>query len=128
MRIIGTGVDIVETARIEASIERHGTRFLERIFTGNEIAYCGSMKYAARHYAARFAAKEAVSKAFGTGILDWAGWREIEVTRSEEGRPTILLHGGMKETAQKQGIDEVMISLSHADHYSVASAIVVGKS
>ena len=114
MKIIGTGVDIVETARIEASIERHGDRFIERIFTVDEIAYCRSMKHAARHFSVRFAAKEAVSKAFGTGILDWAGWREIEVARSKEGRPSILLHGGMKETAEKMGVEEVMISLSHA--------------
>jgi len=107
-------------------MERHGDSFLNRIFTADEIAYCSSMKHSARHYAARFAAKEAVSKAFGTGILDWASWREIEVLRKEEGKPVILLHGGMKQSAQNQGIEEVMISLSHADHYAVASVVLMG--
>ena len=126
MKIFGTGVDIVETARIEASIQRHGDSFLKRIFTPDEIAYCASMKHSARHYAARFAAKEAVSKAFGTGILDWAGWREIEVARTEAGKPFIILHGAMQQSAVSQGIQEVLLSLSHADHYAVASVVMVG--
>ncbi|MEI8341868.1 MAG: holo-ACP synthase [Verrucomicrobiota bacterium] len=126
MKIIGTGVDIVETVRIEASITRHGDRFLQRIFTAQEIAYCSTMKLSARHYAARFAAKEAVSKAFGTGIGEFAGWLDIEVCRSPEGRPLIELHGAAKELAKRLGIEEVLISLSHADHYAVASAVVVG--
>jgi len=127
MKIFGTGVDIVETARIESSIERHGDRFLQRIFTTAEIAYCSAMKFPARHYAARFAAKEAVSKAFGTGISESMGWLEIEVCRGGDGRPFIVLHGAAKESARKIGVSEVMISLSHADHYAVASAVVIGR-
>ena len=75
MSVLGVGVDIIETERIERSLERFGERFLHRVFTDGEIAYCQSMKYPARHFAARFAAKEAVSKAFGTGIGKAMGWR-----------------------------------------------------
>src|ERR671916_760313 len=79
MSVLGIGVDIVETQRIEHSLERFGERFLHRVFTAGEIAYCRSMKFPARHFAARFAAKEAVSKAFGTGIGKAMGWRDIDV-------------------------------------------------
>ena len=87
LRVLGIGVDIVETARIESSLARFGDRFLARVFTDAEREYCASMPFPARHYAARFAAKEAVSKAFGTGIGAQAGWRDIEVRRKESGEP-----------------------------------------
>ena len=124
--VIGIGVDIVETERIEASIERLGDRFLQRVFTEREIAYCTSMKFSARHYAARFAAKEAVSKAFGTGIGKSMGLLEIEVVRGGEGAPAVVLHGGAKEFAERLGVTRILLSLSHADHYAVASIVIVG--
>lgn len=127
MKVIGIGVDVVETVRIESSIERFGDRFLHRVFLDSEIAYCSAMKYPARHFAARFAAKEAVSKAFGTGIGGQIGWRDIEVCRKESGEPFLVLHGGAKEFAESLDVTSTLISLSHSDHYSVANAIVVGK-
>jgi holo-[acyl-carrier protein] synthase len=125
MTILGIGVDVVETARIESSIQRFGERFLHRVFLDGEIAYCTSMKFPARHYGARFAAKEAVSKAFGTGIGRQMGWRDIEVRRKPSGEPYVVLHGGANELAKKLGAAEVLVSLSHTDHYSVANAVVV---
>lgn len=126
MKIPGIGVDIVETVRIESSIERFGDKFLLRVFTPDEIAYCASMKFPARHYAARFAAKEAVSKAFGTGFGEHMGWHDIEVRRTPGGAPFVVLHGGAKQLAEQRGVREILISLSHADHYSVANAILIG--
>jgi holo-[acyl-carrier protein] synthase len=126
-RVFGIGVDIVETARIQASIERFGDRFLGRVFTEGERAYCDSMPVPARHYAARFAAKEAVSKALGTGIGRQAGWRDIEVTRKDTGQPAILFHGPAAQLAAALNIREILISLSHSDHYSVANAILIAR-
>jgi holo-[acyl-carrier protein] synthase len=126
-RVAGIGVDIVETARILHSIERFGDRFLNRVFTQGERDYCASMPHPARHYGARFAAKEAVSKAFGTGIGSQIGWRDIEVLRKESGEPCILLHGSAAALAASTGALQAMISLSHSDNYSVASAILIAK-
>ncbi len=126
-RVLGIGVDIVETARIQSSIERFGDRFLRRIFTQGERDYCSAMAFPARHYAARFAAKEAVSKAFGTGIGRQIGWRDIEVKRKETGEPYILLHDSAAALAGSLGVVHALISLSHSDHYSVANAIVIAR-
>jgi holo-[acyl-carrier protein] synthase len=126
-RVLGIGVDIVETARIQSSIDRFGDRFLRRIFTQGERDYCSAMPFPARHYGARFAAKEAVSKALGTGIGGKAGWRDIEVKRRETGEPFILLHGSAAEFAGALGILQALISLSHTEHYAVANAILIAR-
>jgi holo-[acyl-carrier protein] synthase len=126
-RVLGIGVDIVETTRIESSIERFGDRFLKRVFTQAERDYCSAMPFPARHYAARFAAKEAVSKAFGTGIGKQVGWRDVEVQRKETGEPFILLHGSAAELAAKLQVVQSLISLSHSDNYSVANAILIAR-
>ena len=93
MKIIGTGIDIVESARLAESIQRHGERFLARVFTEGERQYCAAMKKPETFYAARFAAKEAVSKAFGTGIGAQLGWLDIEVRRKASGEPFVVLSG-----------------------------------
>jgi holo-[acyl-carrier protein] synthase len=126
-RVLGIGVDIVETARIEASVARFGDRFLRRIFTDGERDYCGAMPFSARHYAARFAAKEAISKAFGTGIGAQIGWRDVEVKRRESGEPYIQLHGPAAALATARNVVEALVSLSHSDNYSVANAILIAK-
>ena len=126
-RVLGIGVDIVETARIESSLERFGERFLRRVFTQGERDYCSAMAFPARHYAARFAAKEAVSKAFGTGIGKQVGWRDVEVKRKETGEPFILLHGTAAELGESLHLVQALISLSHSDHYSVANAILIAR-
>jgi holo-[acyl-carrier protein] synthase len=127
MRIIGIGVDVVEIARIAGSIERHGERFLNRVFTEGEQAYCEPMKAPAQFYAARFAAKEAVSKAFGTGIGPTLGWLDIEVRRRGSGEPYVVLHGPGAQLAQERKITEILLSISHSEHYAVANAVAMGE-
>src|ERR1700744_6622367 len=127
MNIIGIGVDIVETARNTSSLDRHGDRFLARVFLDGERAYCGKMATPSQCYAARFAAKEAVSKAFGTGIGAMLGWLDIEVRRKASGEPFVVLHGEGARTAARLGITELRLSLSHSDHYAVAHALALGK-
>src|SRR5215471_2903750 len=90
--ILGVGIDIIEVARIQASHEKFGERFLKRILHPNEIAYCLSHKAPAPHLAARFAAKEAISKAFGTGIGAQLGWQDMEIGRKASGEPFVILH------------------------------------
>ena len=124
MSVLGVGVDIVENARIERSLERFGERFLHRVFTAGEIEYCQSMKYPTRHFAARFAAKEAVSKAFGTGIGKAMGWRDIDVHRQGSGQPFVVLEGGARSVAAERGVSTVWISLSHTDHHAVATIVL----
>jgi holo-[acyl-carrier protein] synthase len=127
VKILGTGVDIVETARIAGSIERHGERFLARVFLEGERVYCAKMAVPERCYAARFAAKEAISKAFGTGIGASLGWLDIEVRRKASGEPFVILHGEGARTASRLGIAGLHLSLSHSDHYAVAHALAMGE-
>jgi holo-[acyl-carrier protein] synthase len=126
LHILGTGVDIVETARVAESLEKFGDRFRNRVFFPDEISYCESMKHPARHYAARFAAKEAISKAFGTGIGKQLGWRDMEIRKHESGEPYVVLHGKAAALAQKRGATAVHISLSHCHEYAAAHAVMVG--
>jgi holo-[acyl-carrier protein] synthase len=127
MTIVGVGMDIVETKRIADSLERFGDRFLQRVFCEGEIAYAKSMKQPQLHLAARFAAKEAVSKAFGTGIGHTMGWRDIEIIREPSGQPRVVLHGKAEAHARERKVREVHISLSHTAEYGAASAVVVGE-
>lgn len=124
MSVIGIGVDLVENARIEHSLERFGERFLHRIFTAGEIEYCQSMKYPARHLAARFAAKEAVSKAFGTGIGRAMGWKDIDVQRKASGEPFLVLTGGALRLGEERALTQAWISLSHTDNHAVATVVL----
>lgn len=118
------GIDLVETARVARAIERQGEAFLRRVFTPAEQAYCGGLAQSAASYAARWAAKEAVAKALGTGIGEAASLVEIEVTRDEAGQPGILLHGSAAATAAAKGVKEVRVSLTHTEHYAAAFAVI----
>ncbi|MFL6584464.1 MAG: holo-ACP synthase [Chthoniobacterales bacterium] len=126
MSVIGIGVDLVEVSRIQHSLDRFGERFLRRVFTEGEVAYCKSMAYPARHFAARFAAKEAVSKAFGTGIGKSMGWHDIDVHRKESGEPFLVLGGGAKQLADERGIGRALITLSHTDNHAMAMIVLEG--
>ena len=126
MSILGIGMDIVETKRIAESLERFGDRFLHRIFLDDEIAYARSMKFPHLHLAARFAAKEAISKAFGTGIGKVIGWRDMEIVREPSGQPRVVLHGRAVEYAKSCGVLEIHVSLSHTAEYGAASAVIAG--
>jgi len=122
--ILGVGIDIIEVARIRSSYERFGERFLNRILLPNEIAYCLSHKVPAPFLAARFAAKEAISKAFGTGIGAQLGWQDMEVGRKESGEPFVILHGGGKKLLEERKARVVLISLSHTQEHAAAVAIL----
>src|SRR5881275_1814827 len=104
MSVLGIGVDLVECARIQHSLDRFGERFLRRDFTDGQIEYSMSMKFPARHLAARFAAKEAVSKAFGTGIGKSMGWRDMDVRKKESGEPFLVLSGGAESLSKDRGV------------------------
>ncbi len=121
--VIGVGTDMIEIARIQRSLERHGDQFLQRVFTPGEIAYCRQKKNAAESFAARFAAKEAGAKALGTGISRGVSWREFEVTRAPGQRPELLLHGRAAEIAAHLGIRRVSLSLTHSREMSLAVVI-----
>jgi len=121
--IIGTGVDLAEVDRIRAAIERHGARFIERIYTSAEIAYVERKANRYERYAARFAAKEAGMKALGTG---WHGvrWRDFEVANLPSGRPTLRFHGAAARIADKLGVKNVAISLTHTATQALAHVIL----
>jgi holo-[acyl-carrier protein] synthase len=122
--IVGTGIDIAEVPRIREAIERHGERFLKRIFTEGEIQYCESKANRVERYAARFAAKEAGMKAIGTGWNHGVRWRDIEVARKPGGRPTLQLHGKAAEFAAKLGATNIALSLTHTAEQAIAQVIL----
>ena len=128
MSVIGIGVDLVECARIERSLERFGDKFLQRVFTKGEVEYSMSMKFPARHLAARFAAKEAVSKAFGTGIGKSMGWRDIDVHKKPSGEPFLVFGGGAEKLAKERGVTNALITLSHSEQHAVACIVLEGPS
>lgn len=128
MRVFGIGIDVVEVERIASAMRRHGTPFLTRLFTAGERDYCESRKTPALHYAARFAAKEAVSKALGTGIGGHAGWLDLEIVHNPAGMPRLCLGGAAASFAKSHGITEIQISLTHARHYAAANAIAIADS
>ena len=113
------GIDIIEIDRVARVAERWGARFLERVYTPGELAYCRGR---ADRLASRFAAKEAVMKALGTGTRG-IGWREIEVVRKSSGAPTVALHGRASRRAAAMGVHSLAISLSHSRSYAVASVV-----
>jgi holo-[acyl-carrier protein] synthase len=124
--VLGTGIDIIEVERIAASYEKFGDRFLQRILRPGEIAYCLSHKSPAPHLAARFAAKEAISKAFGTGIGKSLGWQDMEIGRKPSGEPFVILHNQGQTLLCERGARIVHISLSHTQVYAAAVAILEG--
>src|ERR1044072_9513791 len=124
MSVIGIGVDVIECSRIQRSIDRFGDRFLHRVFTDGEIEYSMSMKFPAHHLAARFAASEAVSKEFGSGIGKAMGWRVIDIQTQPTGEPFLVLSGPAKELATRRGITAALVTLSHTEHHAVASVVL----
>jgi len=122
--IVGTGVDIVETPRIQRALKRHGERFARRLYTPQEIGYCERFKNKAERYAARFAAKEAAFKALGTGWGEGLRWLEVEVTHRSSGKPELVLSGRAQQLARELGVTRSAVSISHADRYVVAQVIL----
>lgn len=121
--IVGLGTDLIEIERVRQSMDRFGQRFLDRIYTPAEIAYCQTKKNAAESFAARFAAKEAAAKALGTGISHGVTWQEIEVVRERSGKPGLKLSGRAAVRAAVIGATSAAVSLTHSR--SVAMAVVL---
>jgi len=119
--LVGTGIDLIEVPRIARSIERFGDRFLRRVFTDEEIAYCRAKATAAESFAARFAAKEAGAKALGTGIQHGVTWKELEVRREPGGRPILHLTGRARAIAGHLGVLRVSLSLTHTATLAMAT-------
>lgn len=122
--IIGTGIDLVEIARIQLAMDRYGDRFLDRVFTAAEQAYCRRKRNSAESLAARFAAKEAGAKALGTGISQGVRWLEIEVVREPSGRPVVTFHGRAAERAARLGVAHAALSITHTTDLAVASVVL----
>ena len=122
--IVGTGIDITEVPRIRQVIERHGERFLKRVFTDGEIRYCESKANRVERYAARFAAKEAGMKAIGTGWNHGVRWRDVEVARQPGARPTLIFHGKAAEFAAQLGVTNIALSLTHTAEQALAQVIL----
>ena len=122
--IVGTGVDLCEVGRIESAIARHGRRFVERVYTEQEIAYAQGKANRSERYAARFAAKEAGMKALGTGWRGGITWRDLEVTNLASGRPALQLHGKAAEIAEKLGVRNVSLSITHTSQQAMAIVIL----
>lgn len=123
MAVIGLGVDLVVCERIARIWRDHGERFLTRVYTPAERAYCLNCKSPAARLAGRFAAKEAILKALGTGWRGGIGWTDMEVLPDGLGRPEVRLTGGCAAEAARLGIARVVVSISHAGEYAVATAI-----
>jgi holo-[acyl-carrier protein] synthase len=121
--IVGTGVDLAEVPRIKASIERYGARFIERIYTPNEIAYVDRKANRFERYAARFAAKEAGMKALGTGWRGGIRWHDFEVINLRSGRPTLQLHGVAQTIAASIGVTTISLSMTHTAQNGMAFVI-----
>ncbi len=122
--ILGLGIDLVDVARIERALKRFGPRFLDRILCDAEQRHCQSQPAPAISVAARFAAKEAVSKAFGTGIGVELGWKDIEVVRLSSGQPSVQLHGAGVELLKSRGGRSIHLSITHTASHASAVAVI----
>jgi holo-[acyl-carrier protein] synthase len=125
MNVLGIGTDITECLRIAQMIERHGELFVGRVYTPAEIDYCRSKRMATQHFAGRWAAKEAILKALGTGWRRGVSWRDIEVVNGAGGRPQASLKGGTLEMAEKMGIRCILVSISHCRSHATAFAVAL---
>ena len=125
--IVGIGTDITEVARIGDLVDRHGERFLKRVFTEDELAYCMERTRRNEHLAARFAAKEAVLKAIKTGVGPGTSMREVEVIRGPKGEPEVRLHGRTARVARAKGVRRIHVTLSHTPEYGVAFVVCEGQ-
>ncbi|MCX5668083.1 MAG: holo-ACP synthase [Candidatus Omnitrophica bacterium] len=125
--IVGTGIDIVEVFRMRDAIGKWGDNFLTKVFTNKEIKYSNSKRFAPQHFAARFAAKEAVVKAFGVARKYPLNWTDIEIFNDEEGKPVILFSNDALKLKKRKKVSEVIVSMSHSKNYAVANVILIGE-
>ncbi|HMP78945.1 MAG TPA: holo-ACP synthase [Pirellulaceae bacterium] len=125
MTVLGIGTDLCECQRIERMIDKYHETFLDRVFTAEEIRYCGSHHLAAMHFAGRWAAKEAMLKAIGVGWAHGMTWRDLEVINVGGGQPIAQLHGGAHLACRQRGIGQVLLSISHTREMAMATAIAI---
>ncbi|MCK5306852.1 MAG: holo-ACP synthase [Candidatus Omnitrophica bacterium] len=123
--IINSGIDLIEVKRIKKAANRWGNKFIKRVFTDEEISYSKEKKFFYQHLAARFAAKEAVLKAFGEGWRGFVRWKDVEVLKNKDGKPHIEVYGYLRELKNEKMIKSISISLSHTKDYAVANCILV---
>ena len=128
MEVLGIGTDIIECLRIARIIERHGELFINRVYTDHEIGYCRSRKAATQHFAGRWAAKEAVLKALGTGWRRGISWQDVEIRNRTSGQPTIAFRGGARDVVEESGIQKMLITISHCRSHATAYALAIGES
>jgi len=122
--VLGIGCDLIDVARVERQLESDGRGFLEQVFTPGEIAYCEGKRYPACHLSARFAAKEAVFKALAVDGSEGFLWKLAEVRTDEAGRPSMVLHGRLRELAEGRGVRAVFVALSHTDALATANVVL----
>jgi holo-[acyl-carrier protein] synthase len=128
MEIISHGIDLVDFPRIEDMVNRHGERFLDRVFTSSEQAYAKANKNNIEKLAGRFAAKEAILKLVGTGWRGKIAWTDIEIINSQTGQPKVNLSGEVKKIADSLGISQISVSITHTANFAIASAVAISKS
>ena|SRR5215468_3149134 len=126
MMILGMGIDVAEVPRIRAVIEGQGARFLQRVYTPDEAAYCEQFKNKYERYAGRFAVKEAAMKALGTGWSRGVRWVDVEVVRHRGGRPTLVLKGEAKKIADAMGVKNIAVSITHTAEQAFAQVVFEG--
>lgn len=125
MKIVAHGIDLVDCPRIEDMVQRHGGRFVNRVFTQREQAYAHANKNTIEKFAGRFAAKEAILKLLGTGWRGKIAWTDIEVVNNSAGQPDVTLRGEVKAIADKLGIEHVSVSITHTANFAIASAVAL---
>lgn len=128
MQILAHGIDLVDCDRIDKMLSRHEARFLKRVFTPNEQAYCARAKNRVERFAGRFAAKEAVLKLIGMGWREKIAWTDVEVVNDPMGKPEVTLSGQVRDIAEQMGIERVSLSITHAANLAIASAVALGTS
>jgi holo-[acyl-carrier protein] synthase len=128
MQIITHGIDLVDFPRIEQMVQRHGSRFLDKVFTEAEQAYARANKNQMEKLAGRFAAKEAVLKLMGTGWQGKIAWTDVEVVNTPAGQPEVKLAGEVKKIAEKLGVKQISVSITHTANFAIASAVALAES
>lgn len=126
-KILGIGAEIAECLRIARMIERHGEQFVNRVYTADEVRYCQCRRQSTQHFAARWAAKEAVLKALGIGSRRGVAWTDIEIRNAPSGRPAVAVRGAIKDVVERLGVAEVLVSIAHCRTYATAYAMVLGR-
>jgi len=125
--IAGSGIDIIEISRFRKATKKWGRDFLNKIFTPNEIQYSKKRRFQDQHFAVRFAAKEAVLKAFGEKLSNIRNWQDIEILNDKTGKPFIRFHRSALRLKNKENIEDVILSMSHCDNHAIANAILIRK-